>query len=208
MNLDQDREGENVIGKYVHLVKTTYQTYLDKTTPHIKYRWSAFGVLFFLFFIRIIHVQGFYVVCYGYCIFLLNQFLLFLSPKFDMTLQQEQSNDALEAGEDEEYNDPGLYKKSVTEKEFRPFIRKLPEFKFWNKAVTGVVICLALTFFSIFDLPVFWPILVIYFILLTFLTMKAQIQHMVKYKYIPFDIGKKKYSNKAKLSTSNTTMSV
>lgn len=207
MSLDQQMDNDNFIGKHAHLIKITYQTYLDKTTPHIKYRWSAFGVLFFLFLFRIIQYQGFYVVCYGYCIFLLNQFLLFLSPKFDMTLQQEQTNDALEAGEDEEYNDPSLYKKSITEKEFRPFIRKLPEFKFWNKAVTGVVICLFLTMFNILDLPVFWPILVVYFILLTFLTMKAQIQHMVKYKYIPFDIGKKKYTNKAKFSN-NTTMSV
>lgn len=125
-----------------------------------------------------------------------------------MTLQQEQTNDALEAGEEDYADDATLYKKSVNEKEFRPFIRKLPEFKFWYKAMVGVLLSLVLTIFTIFDLPVFWPILVGYFVLLTFLTMKAQIQHMIKYKYIPFDIGKKKYANKVKLTKGSTSMAV
>lgn len=52
--------------------------------------------------------------------------------------------------------------------------------------------CIAflMTFFSIFDVPVFWPILLIYWIVLFILTMKRQIMHMIKYKYIPFDLGK------------------
>ncbi|KAL6928157.1 hypothetical protein ACO0SA_002889 [Hanseniaspora valbyensis] len=208
MNFDQEETNNNPIQQYLQLVKTSYQSYLDKSTPHLKYRWSVFGAFFVVFFIRIITLHGFYVVCYGYSIFLLNQFLLFLSPKFDMTLQQEQTNDALEAGEEEYNDDSMLYKKSINEKEFRPFIRKLPEFKFWYKAMVGVILSLSLTLFSIFDLPVFWPILVAYFILLTFLTMRAQIQHMIKYKYIPFDLGKKKYNNKAKLARANATMSV
>lgn len=205
---DPETTSNNPVQQYLQQIKTAYQSYLDKSTPHLKYRWCTFGVLFVIFFIRIILIHGFYVVCYGYCIFLLNQFLLFLSPKFDMTLQQERTNDALEAGEEDYNDDDSLYKKSITEKEFRPFIRKLPEFKFWYKVMIGIVLSITLTLFNIFDLPVFWPILVAYFVLLTFLTMKAQIQHMIKYKYIPFDIGKKKYNNKAKLAKTNATMSV
>lgn len=47
-----------------------------------------------------------------------------------------------------------------------------------------------MTFFSVFDVPVFWPILLCYWIVLFVLTMKRQILHMIKYKYIPFDFGK------------------
>lgn len=47
-----------------------------------------------------------------------------------------------------------------------------------------------MTFFSVFDVPVFWPILLCYWIVLFVLTMKRQIMHMIKYKYIPFSIGK------------------
>ncbi len=47
------------------------------------------------------------------------------------------------------------------------------------------------TFFPIADVPVFWPILLMYWFVLFFVTMKRQIKHMIKYRYIPFSIGKK-----------------
>ena len=37
-----------------------------------------------------------------------------------------------------------------------------------------------MTFFSVFNIPVFWPILLLYFIALFVLTMKRQIKHMIK----------------------------
>lgn len=54
-----------------------------------------------------------------------------------------------------------------------------------------------MTFFSIFNVAVYWPILVLYFCVLLFLTMKRQIKHMIKYKYLPFSWGKAKYQGKA-----------
>lgn len=47
-----------------------------------------------------------------------------------------------------------------------------------------------MTFFSLFDVPVFWPILLCYWIVLFVLTMRRQIMHMIKYRYIPFNLGK------------------
>jgi hypothetical protein len=47
-----------------------------------------------------------------------------------------------------------------------------------------------------FNIPVFWPILLMYFFALFFLTMKRQIKHMIKYKYVPFSFGKTKYKSK------------
>ncbi|MBN3323283.1 TS1R1 protein, partial [Atractosteus spatula] len=80
--------------------------------------------------------------------------------------------------------------------EFRPFIRRLPEFKFWHSATKGVVIAMICTFFEAFNVPVFWPILVMYFIMLFCITMKRQIKHMVKYRYLPFTHGKRTYRGK------------
>lgn len=51
-------------------------------------------------------------------------------------------------------------------------------------------VAFVLTFFSAFDVPVFWPILLCYWIVLFILTMKRQIVHMIKYKYVPFSMGK------------------
>eukprot|EP00752_Nemacystus_decipiens_P001380 g1367.t1 len=58
--------------------------------------------------------------------------------------------------------------------EFRPFSRRLPEFQFWLSSQKGLLMAFGMTFFSIFDIPVFWPILLVYFIVLMFLTMKRQ----------------------------------
>ncbi len=58
-------------------------------------------------------------------------------------------------------------------------------------AIKAVVIGFVMTFFPIFDVPVFWPILLLYWFVLFFVTMKRQIKHMIKYRYIPFSLGKK-----------------
>ncbi|RWV79650.1 hypothetical protein GW17_00059183 [Ensete ventricosum] len=60
-----------------------------------------------------------------------------------------------------------------------------------------------MTFFSVFDVPVFWPILLCYWVVLFLLTMKRQIVHMIKYKYVPFNIGKQKYGAKKGPGNSN-----
>jgi hypothetical protein len=56
------------------------------------------------------------------------------------------------------------------EDEFKPFVRRLPEFKFWystTKAITTGFVC---SWFEIFNLPVFWPVLVVYWLILFGLT--------------------------------------
>lgn len=60
--------------------------------------------------------------------------------------------------------------------EFRPFIRRLPEFKFWYSVTKSTMIALFCTFFDVFNVPVFWPILVMYFFTLFGITMKRQIK--------------------------------
>lgn len=56
------------------------------------------------------------------------------------------------------------------DEEFKPFIRRLPEFKFWFWATRAIGISLVCTCFAIFDVPVFWPVLVMYWLILFVLT--------------------------------------
>jgi hypothetical protein len=63
----------------------------------------------------------------------------------------------------------------------------------WLAALKAVVVSIIMTFISVLDIPVFWPILVVYFIVLLAFTMKRQIQHMIQHRYIPFSFGKKAY---------------
>ena len=62
-------------------------------------------------------------------------------------------------------------------------------------AMTATSYAFIASWIPLFDIPVFWPILLIYFCLLFFITMRRQIKHMIKYKYMPFDIGYCFYSH-------------
>lgn len=178
-------EGSSV-KRLLYRIKNTYRYYLDYVTPYMIQRWIGTYVLFALFLARIMLTEGWYIVCYTWAIYLLNMFLQFLTPKFDPSLEQEYENESIEEG---------TSKMDENDEEFKPFIRRLPEFRFWFKSTVATLIALFCSFFSIFDIPVFWPILVLYFIILFVLTMRRQIQHMLKYKYVPFDIGKTTYKN-------------
>ncbi|KAH7688854.1 Retrieval of early ER protein Rer1 protein [Dioscorea alata] len=160
-----------------------YQYYLDKSTPFVGRRWAGAAVLALIYFIRVLILQGFYIVTYALAIFVLNLLIGFLSPQVDPETQ------ALLDG-----SGPGLPIKSTDE--FRPFVRRLPEFKFWHSIVKAFSIAFVMTFFSVFDVPVFWPILLFYWIVLFTVTMKRQIIHMIKYKYVPFTFGKQRYTGK------------
>merc|ERR1739845_304123 len=83
-------------------------------------------------------------------------------------------------------------------REYRPFARRLPEFKFWMACTRGTMTALGMTFFLVFDVPVFWPILLMYFGILFFMTMKRQIAHMWKHKYVPISFGKSKFKGAGK----------
>lgn len=154
-----------------------FQHYLDKSTPHPVARWLGSVVVAAIYCVRVYFLQGFYIVTYGLGIYLLNLLIGFLSPQVDP-----------------ETEGPTLPSKGSDE--FKPFIRRLPEFKFWYALTKAFCVAFVMTFFSIFDVPVFWPILLLYWIVLFVLTMKRQIRHMVKYKYVPFSVGKQRYSGK------------
>ncbi|KAL5563023.1 hypothetical protein UlMin_032770 [Ulmus minor] len=166
--------------EWVHNASRMYQYYLDKTTPHSMYRWIGSAAMVVIYALRVYYVHGFYIVSYGLGIYLLNLLIGFLSPLVDPEMESSDGPMLPTKGSDE----------------FKPFIRRLPEFKFWYSFTKAFVIAFVMTFFSMFDVPVFWPILLCYWIVLFVLTMRRQIAHMIKYKYIPFNIGKQKYGGK------------
>uniref|UniRef100_A0A1B6E3A1 Protein RER1 n=1 Tax=Clastoptera arizonana TaxID=38151 RepID=A0A1B6E3A1_9HEMI len=179
---DLDSES-NSRGNFVTLTwkhfQQRYQKLLDDVTPYLVGRWIAAGVLTVGFLARIFLLQGWYIVTYALGIYHLNLFIAFLSPKIDPEVA--------------DYEDDGPELPTRANEEFRPFIRRLPEFKFWYSVTKSTVIATICTFFDCFNIPVFWPILVMYFITLFGITMKRQIKHMIKYRYLPFTHGKPKY---------------
>ncbi|XP_059647661.1 protein RER1A-like [Cornus florida] len=175
------------LNQWRHDAWKLFQFYLDKTTPHAVYRWVGTVVLAFIYAVRVFYLQGFYIVTYGLGIYILNLLIGFLSPLVDPEMEPSDGPLLPTKGSDE----------------FKPFIRRLPEFKFWYSITKAFCIAFVMTFFTMFDVPVFWPILLCYWIVLFILTMKRQIVHMIKYKYIPFNIGKQKYGGKKSAASSS-----
>ncbi|KAK9112679.1 hypothetical protein Scep_020198 [Stephania cephalantha] len=171
----------SIVSDWTQSVSRRYQHLLDKSTPHVLYRWIGFGAVAAIYVLRVAYIQGFYIISYGLGIYILNLLIAFLSPQVDPEIQ-------------EIVDGPSLPTRSTDE--FRPFVRRLPEFKFWYSITKAFCIAFIMTFFSAFDVPVFWPILLFYWLVLFFMTMKRQILHMVKYKYVPFSFGKQRYNGK------------
>jgi hypothetical protein len=88
------------------------QAFLDASVPHIAARWAFFVFVVVLYTVRVLLLKGFYIVTYGIGIFNLNLVIGFLTPAYDP----------------EEQDGPTL---PTTETEFKPFVRRVPEFKFW-----------------------------------------------------------------------------
>ncbi|KAI4387267.1 hypothetical protein MLD38_005111 [Melastoma candidum] len=164
-----------------HTLGVRYQHFLDKSVPQILNRWIATVAIAAIYFIRVYYLQGFYVITYALGIYMLNLLIGFLSPQVDPEILELTDGPTLPTrGSDE----------------FRPFVRRLPEFKCWLSITRAFLIAFVMTFFSVFDVPVFWPILLFYWIMLFMLTMRRQITLMIKYKYVPFTFGKRRYDRK------------
>ncbi|PKI84214.1 hypothetical protein MVES_001401 [Malassezia vespertilionis] len=160
-----------------HMLNMRAQHMIDSLAPFAKERWAGTGVLLFLFMLRIVFAHGWYIVCYALFIYLLNLFLAFLSPKFDPAHESDLAAQDVEDGE------PGLPTSSkpggglmsnvfhgssgqadADTDEFRPFIRRLPEFKVRRVSTH------TRSFGSL---------------------RHKRHSHMIQYKYLPFDIGRK-----------------
>lgn len=104
------------VQKFVVIAKQRFQNLLDKASPYIAYRWIALGLLLFVYSLRVYLLEGFYIVTYGLAIFNLNLLLGFISPQVDP-------------------ENEGMELPTTSTDEFKPFVRRLPEFKFWSSLV-------------------------------------------------------------------------
>lgn len=167
-------------------------------------RWGLSAFVVMIYCLRVYLINGWYIITYGLGIYVLNLLIGFLSPQADPESEGpvRRTLHAAPAPRPPRQRRTHMPARASAEKstslrtclaplrpqtlptsrddEFRPFIRRLPEFKFWYSFTKAFCVCFVMTFFSIFNIPVFWPILLLYFIALFVLTMKRQIKHMIK----------------------------
>lgn len=109
--------------KWIGRGKQIWQQWLDKSTPHIAYRWIVLTVSLVVYVLRVVYLEGFYIVTYGLGIFNLNLLLGFISPQVDPETE-------------------GLELPTTSTDEFKPFVRRLPEFKFWFVSLSTMLFLL------------------------------------------------------------------
>ena len=158
-----------------------YNSIRDKIIIYRAERWGFVAFLAVLYFIRVFRTKGYYALTYCIGIHFLNSFIGFISP--------------LDDPEEELLNNGDSYLPQKNNEEFRPFQRKVKEYSFWSVMFWTFMMAIPMTFFEAFNIPVFWPLLLVYFIMIFFLIMRRQIKHMIKYNYLTWDTGKKNYSH-------------
>jgi hypothetical protein len=73
-----------------------------------------------------------HIILDALAIYLLNLLLAFLQPKFDPSLEEDLLADEIEEGGDVPSPLP-----SQRDDEFRPFVRRLPEWQFWCASLSA-----------------------------------------------------------------------
>ncbi|KAG5479590.1 hypothetical protein CUR178_03351 [Leishmania enriettii] len=177
MTLSHDLLGPNNGNSLVRKARLTYKRYLDASVPHRGMRWCFFAFLAILYVARVVTFGGFYVITYGLCIHLLYLLLMLITP----------------LSEPDEGDVTSLPTTHGDGDEYRPFMPKVQEFVVWKQMFTVVSVCLFLTMFSFLDIPVFWPILVLYFLVLLATQVGGRVRHMIKHGYVPWNAGKPKF---------------
>ncbi|KAJ6365164.1 hypothetical protein OIU76_030022 [Salix suchowensis] len=187
-------EGASVVSpvaRWEHDAWRMYRYYLDRATPHTVCRWIGTLVMVAVYCSRLYYVRGFYIIAYGLGVYVVNLLSGFLSLLVDP--------------EHEHSDGPLLPTKCFDE--FKPLIRRLPEFKFWYSFTRAFIMAFVMTFFPVFDVPVVWSILLCSWTLVFLATMGCQIRYLIRHKCILFNIGKQKYGGQ-KSSASNNVSSM
>lgn len=156
-------------------VSRMIQRKMDASVPHPGMRWSVAAILLLLYIGRIAFIGGFYLVSYVVSIRLLFLCVEMITPSvpIDTPLPTAREDDA------------------------RPFVPKKQEFIVWKHSCITIAAGLAATLFSFLDIPAYWPILVVYVLILIVTTIGGEVRKMMRYGYVPWNTGKKKFVKRA-----------
>ena len=157
---------------------------IDRLIVYRSQRWISFAVVLSLFILKMILLSAYFAVAYILGFYIMHNFILYLTPSTLPSIQDE------EEAEENVYEIPEVVLEH-NEDSSKPIVRKLGEFKLWKKLFFATSLCLSLTFFKIFDFPVFWQILLLYFIFIMTTIILRQRAHMKKYGYSMSDFFKK-----------------
>lgn len=157
-------------------VRRSYNRYMDSFVPHRRARWAVTAFLLLMYVCRIYTVGGFPLVTYFMSIRLLFLAVSLITP-----------------------SQPIVAELPTTDKddECRPFVPVNDEFVVWRSSTATIVAAFVASCIPIFRIPAYWPILFLYVMILTISTIGGEVMKMVRYGYVPWTSGKKKFIRRA-----------
>ena len=173
----------------MRIIKGFFQKKIDRLIVYKTQRWVALLLLLGAFLLRMVLLQAFFAVAYILGFYIMQNVILYFTPSTLPSIQDEEEAD------EEIYEIPERQLEK-NDDESKPIIRKLGEFKLWKKLFFAISLALLCTFIKVFDFPVFWPILLIYFLFIAGTIVIRQRQHMNKYGYSLSDFFKKQDKGK------------
>lgn len=125
---------ESIFEKYHHY-SMRYQAFLDRLNGKPLIRWCFFLFLTSIYLFRVFYWSGWYIVTYALGIYYLNLLIAFLSPQVDPELLDDvesiEANEKMVLPNVSVNRNFKMRQSEDADSEFRPFVRRLPEFKFW-----------------------------------------------------------------------------
>ena len=147
-----DLNNETISNKSFCEKLSIYFNYIrDKIIIYRFQRWIVVLILTVVYLFRMFYAKGYYALTYCIGIHFLNSFMAFISPLDDP---------------EDDLPEESSHLPQTNSEEFRPFQRKLKEYNFWRVMFWTLLVAIICTFFEAFDLPVFWPLLLFYFVLI------------------------------------------
>eukprot|EP00826_Nyctotherus_ovalis_P037182 TRINITY_DN3377_c0_g1_i2.p2 TRINITY_DN3377_c0_g1~~TRINITY_DN3377_c0_g1_i2.p2 ORF type:complete len:186 (-),score=35.48 TRINITY_DN3377_c0_g1_i2:135-692(-) len=175
-NLNNPEQEEGPIDQITSKISSYIQLYVDRYVIYPKARWVFAGVVFLIYVYRAYVNNGLHVISYFLGLYMLDKFLGFISPK----------------------NEEDVILPTRQNEEFKPFRRAVRELDLWKSYVAAFMVSIVLSYFQFLNIPVFWPLLVMYFIMVMVVAFRTKITHMIRYRYVPIDIGKRTYNKKSR----------
>jgi hypothetical protein len=75
----------------------------------------------------------------------------------------------------------------------------MQEMETWQNLMGATTLAAFLSLFEAMDIEIYWPLLLCYFCMMTCFLCRFKIEHMIRHKYIPMELGKRKYEKHVEL---------
>lgn len=176
--------------EYLNYLKPSYiKNKINKTIIYRKERWILTIITYFLFIIKCVIYDSYYALLYILSFYYIQNIILFITPKDVPSIHDEDEDEDM-------YEIPDTVFNKSDDPDEKPIIRKISEFSLWEKITFFTLLCHLLSYFEVFNIPVWWPMLLIYFVIVSVLIVFKQRSHMNKYNYSLYDFFKSKRGKK------------